>query len=822
MFKARFNQNKLYKKYERQLVKILKNLSLMKVSDFDFLQKQAVSFASSRGNAGFYSSNDVLSDIVVEESVALLCAMSELVLKMSLHSNQIIAGLALYDGYIIELGNGEGKTLAATIPVYLNFLRKVNIHVATANDYLAERDLRWMGPLYHNLCVRSFARLSNKVVLINSDGVVEECARSSGSVKGYDGDVTYASSFSLAYDWLEDNLAYNVEDKNNRNSCGAVIIDEIDYILIDQARTPITISSKIVDDPEISMDDIYRSAALFANDLKLHIDFLIDVDSKSIVIGDHTYKAMQKYFLMLCRGKSENVVLRFYHAVEKSLYANYIMKENVDYIVYNDSVVPVGRDGRPMLSSTYTDGLQQALEMKHCLEISGTTMNKAVVSLQCFYKRYRYLCGMSGTVGEDRAEYLDVYGKNVFVIPNEFKGPDVAQEDYICKTSTAALNRAVAMVKEVHEVGRPVLVCTRTIEKVETMSTLLLNAGIYHTVICAKNHEAEADVLRSAGRAGAVTLVAKMAGRGTDIQLEPGVKEIGGLYVVSIERNLERRDDRQLVGRTGRHGNPGSACFILSLDDELMVLLGADRISSIMDFLGFEDNEAISNSMVAAAIKNAQSRIHNDAYAARKSVYEFDAILDRDRMGIYGLRDSVISSDSCVQVLGVIVGNVFRKWALDGGVKKSMGHDEICELVDFVVSFREGILNPFSQLSSHSRDEVLEWASKAIMQKIYNLQDVSPEHFDPLVRFVILQAIDDGWTRYLQAFKMVSEESFLYANESVSRLDWLRHASSVLYDDTLCEIEKSIVTQLCSLKIHIEESDDSIQGNALEVGDVSL
>ncbi len=537
---------------------------------------------------------------------------------------QILGGLAIHYGNIAEMKTGEGKTLVATMPAYLNALTGKGVHIITVNEYLANRDAEWMGKIHEFLGL--------------TVGVNKREMSSQQKREAYNCDILYSTNNEIGFDYLRDNMVPRAQDRVQR-PLNFVIVDEVDSILIDEARTPLIISGGKMDSK-----NLYESADSAVKRLE-EDDYTIDEKTKSVSLTDSGVELIEKIFHLKNLFDLENAAL--VHHLNQALKANYGMKNDVDYVVENGEVIIVDQfTGRLMHGRQYSDGLHQAIEAKEGVKINEETKTMATITFQNLFRMYNKLSGMTGTAKTEEEEFRDIYNMYVIQIPTN---KPVIREDYpdlVYATETGKFKAIVRKIKEVHETGQPILVGTVSVENNEKLSALLKKEGLKHEVLNAKNHEREAEIIAKAGEKGAITIATNMAGRGTDIKLGEGVKELGGLCVIGTERHESRRIDNQLRGRSGRQGDPGMSQFFVSFDDELMRRFGTDRIKQMLINVGFSDEQAIRSKTFTKSIEQAQKKVEGNNYDIRKTLLDYDNVMNEQREIIYARRNEILDQDS--------------------------------------------------------------------------------------------------------------------------------------------------------------------------------
>ncbi|HHY39444.1 MAG TPA: preprotein translocase subunit SecA, partial [Clostridia bacterium] len=564
-------------------------------------------------------------DSILPEAFAVVREVSRRILGMRHFDVQIMGGVVLHEGNIAEMKTGEGKTLVATLPVYLNALTGEGVHVVTVNDYLASRDAQWMGPIY------TFLGLTCGVVVHGMSTVERKAA--------YACDITYGTNNQFGFDYLRDNMAIYASDIVQRG-LNYAIVDEVDSILIDEARTPLIISG-----PSGKPKDIYYKFAHIVRQLRPEIDYVVDEKAHSVAPTEEGIARVEK--MLGVKNLYEDDSMELSHYLNQALRAHALMRRDRDYVVKDGKVIIVDEfTGRLMFGRRYSDGLHQAIEAKEGVRIEEESQTLATITFQNYFRMYKKLAGMTGTAATEAEEFRKIYGLDVVVISTNEPMIRVDYPDVVYSTERAKFKAVVEEIASCYERGQPVLVGTVSIEKSEKLSEMLKRRGIPHQVLNAKYHEKEAQIIAKAGQRGAVTIATNMAGRGTDIVLGEGVKDLGGLHVIGTERHEARRIDDQLRGRSGRQGDPGSSRFYLSLEDDLMRLFGSDLISGIFERLKIDENQPLEHPMLSRAIERAQKRVEARNFDIRRRVLEYDDVMNRQREIIYAQRRKVLFGEN--------------------------------------------------------------------------------------------------------------------------------------------------------------------------------
>ncbi|WP_034573584.1 preprotein translocase subunit SecA [Helicobacter saguini] len=675
---------------------------------------------------------NTLLDNNLEEVFALTREASKRVLNMRHFDVQLIGGMALHDGKIAEMKTGEGKTLVATLPVILNALSGKSVHVVTVNDYLARRDSNTMAPLYN------FFGFSVGVV---TSGLQDDVER----LNIYSNNIVYGTNNEYGFDYLRDNMKYNLEQKVQKHHFFA-IIDEVDSILIDEARTPLIISG-----PVNKKMENYQIADSVAKALKSPQDFTIDEKNRVILTTEDGIKKAEKLFKVENLYAIENASLS--HHLDQALKANYLFVKDKDYVVQNGEVVIVDEfTGRLSEGRRFSEGLHQALEAKEGVNIKEESQTLADITFQNYFRLYDKLGGMTGTAQTEATEFLEIYKLEVVSIPTNLPVARKDLNDLIYKSEIEKFNAVINKIVELHKIGQPVLVGTASIEKSEKLHELLKKARIPHNVLNAKQHEKEAEIIKNAGLKGAVTIATNMAGRGVDIKIDDEVKALGGLYIIGTERHESRRIDNQLRGRAGRQGDPGTSQFYLSLEDSLLRIFGSDRLKGIMGKLGLKDGESIESSMITKSVEKAQKKVESMHFESRKHLLEYDDVSNEQRKVIYRFRNELLQKDFEMQER--IDEN--RILSVQSLLEKHdiMPHDvsENYNLESLCAGLKEEYLLELDSkaLAGKTYDEI----SEVIIESLAAKYDEKFSHTDSkmrneLERIIYLQVVDNAWREHL-------------------------------------------------------------------------
>ena len=731
-------------------------------------------------------------DDILPEAFAVVREVARRTLQMRPFDVQILGGLALHEGRIAEMKTGEGKTLAATMPLYLNALAGKGTHLVTVNDYLAKRDAAWMGPIY------AFLGMTVGVIV---HGMEDRERR-----EAYHQDITYGTNNEFGFDYLRDNMKFSLDDYVQRDFYYA-IVDEVDSILIDEARTPLIISG-----PSDEATDKYARVDRVIPQLRKEKDFTVDEKSRASALTEEGVAHVESLLKVDNLYEPRNIDLL--HHVNQALRAHTLFKRDVNYLVREGKVLIVDEfTGRVMPGRRYSDGLHQALEAKEHVKIEQENQTMASITFQNYFRMYEKLAGMTGTADTEAEEFAKIYKLDVLVIPTNMPMIRGDSPDVIYKTEREKFNAVIEEIKTLHEEGRPVLVGTISIEKSELLSKYLTRAGIKHHVLNAKHHEREAEIIAQAGQPGQVTISTNMAGRGTDIKLGEGMAALGGLHILGTERHESRRIDNQLRGRSGRQGDKGSSRFYLSLEDDLLRIFGAERISSIMDRIGMEEGQPIEHALISKAIENAQKRVEGQNFDIRKHLLEYDDVMNRQRQVIYEQRKKTLKGEDlwsdCEEMIGEIADELLLQYV------DEKQHPEQWDLK----GLDEALLRSFS-LRLNLAEQGLELSPEAITETVSSemkthLRAKEKEYgvplMDYLMKVIMLQSIDSHWKEQLLAMDHLKEGIGL---RGYAQKDPVREYQKEGYDlfmDMITRIKEDSIEKLCLVQIRREEEVAEIE-----------
>ncbi len=702
-------------------------------------------------------------------------------MNMRHFDTQLIGGMVLHQGKIAEMKTGEGKTLVATLPVVLNSLAGKGVHVITVNDYLAKRDAEWMSAIYN------FLGLSVGIIL---NGLTPDERR-----VAYGSDITYGTNNEFGFDYLRDNMAFSIEHVA-QGPLHYAIVDEVDSILVDEARTPLIISGQA----EQSTGHYKRLNAIVPK-LKAEEDYAVDEKARAVSLTDEGVARCEEILGIDNLYDPANVTLQ--HHVLQALKAHNLFTRDVDYIVKDDEVVIVDEfTGRLMPGRRYSDGLHQALEAKEDVKIKAENQTLASITFQNYFRMYDKLAGMTGTADTEAVEFKQIYNLDVVVIPTN--KPMVRKDfpDVIYRTQQEKYQAIVQDIAELHKKGQPVLVGTVSIEKSELIAGMLKKMRVPHNVLNAKQHEKEAEIVAEAGHKGRVTIATNMAGRGTDIKLGEGVVEVGGLHILGTERHESRRIDNQLRGRSGRQGDAGSSRFYLALDDELMRLFGSDRISSLMERLGMKEGEPIENAMITRAIENAQRRVEGHNFEIRKTLLEYDDVMNQQREVIYTQRREIMTeNDPLPMVEGFcddLLDDIYDSLAVaakndpDGEAEQTT-RSRLEEVFDF---------RRFDEFADHLPDR--ETAGQWVHRILGELREQAPSHFVEILRYFLLDALDRNWKEHLNNMDHLRDGIGLRGYGQKDPKQEYKREGFELFQEMLYRIKENTLFALCHLRIKSE------------------
>ena len=705
---------------------------------------------------------------------------------------QIIGGIALHFGNIAEMRTGEGKTLTSTMPAYLNALSGNGVHIITVNEYLAQRDANWMGNIHRFLGLTVGTNLRELTPKEKQEQ--------------YNCDITYSTNNELGFDYLRDNMVVKKENRVQRG-LNFVIIDEADSVLIDEARTPLIISGG-----ELKSASLYTDADIFVKSLKNEADYIVDEKTKGVTLTEDGVKKAEKSF------KVENLYdieqTGIVHHINQALKANYGMKNDVDYVVQEGEVLIVDQfTGRLMKGRQFSDGLHQAIEAKEGVKINQETKTLATITFQNLFRMYKKISGMTGTAKTEEEEFRNIYNMYVICIPTNKDVIRVDETDVIYSTQAGKFKAIVNEIEKRHKTGQPVLVGTIAIETNELLSNLLTKRKIPHEVLNAKNHAREAEIIAKAGEKGAVTIATNMAGRGTDIKLTEETKDLGGLCVIGTERHESRRIDNQLRGRSGRQGDPGHTQFFVSMEDELMVRFGLDRMKRTLETLKISEDQPIQMKMFANALSTAQKRVEGNNFDIRKSLLEYDEVMNIQREDIYARRNEVLDNDTIHEtVLKTMKNYVADLVYSHSEIEGKLSNEDIDEIV---ATINENFLKndiDVAILHNKKEDEVIEYIYNQLMEEYEEkIKTVPKEISDEFEKVITINIIDKYWTEQINAMSHLREGIHLRSYGQTDPLTAYSVEGRKMFDDMNQKIDKEITAFLlrAEVKQNIERKEVS-------------
>ena len=736
---------------------------------------------------------DILDKILVDAfAAAREGALRSLGMKP--YKVQIMGGIALHRGDIAEMRTGEGKTLTATMPVYLNALAGEGVHVVTVNEYLSQRDAQEMGVFYN------YMGLS---VGLNLNSLNSEEKRAA-----YNADITYSTNNELGFDYLRDNMVKTVEARVQR-PLNYAVIDEVDSVLIDEARTPLIISGEGQESTSL-----YQVANAFVKTLKKAEeedgsdgDYTLDIKTKSIQLSENGIDKAESYFGLNNLYELKNVDLT--HHINQALKANYTMSLDVDYVVAEDGEILIVDQftGRTMPGRRFSEGLHQAIEAKEGVPIQKESKTMATITFQNFFRMYKKLSGMTGTGKTEEEEFRNIYNMFVTTIPTNRPIQRIDAPDFIYSNMEAKFNAVAQEVKECYDRGQPVLLGTVSIETSELVSKLLYRYGVPHKVLNAKQNESEAEIIKQAGQRGSITIATNMAGRGTDIKLGEGVRELGGLAVIGTERHESRRIDNQLRGRSGRQGDPGYSRFYLSLEDELMVRFGADRLQKIM---GKDDDTPLESRMVSRSVESAQKRVEGNNYDSRKQVLQYDDVLRKQREIMYAERNEVLENEVVTEIIQEMIGDAVDK-TIAYITENLEVHSEKEETEEIIKSLNEKFLGLKPITDSEyadvmSDDEIRELVIHRINLELAEKRELlGDETMNSFEKYILLNAIDDRWTDHIDQMDQLRKGIFLRSYGQIDPLREYKTEGHEMFEYMIDDIQVEVVTNLMRIRVERHE-----------------
>lgn len=742
---------------------------------------------------------ETLDDILIE-AFAVVREAARRQMNMKHYREQLIGGIVLHQGRIAEMKTGEGKTLVATLPTYLNALTGKGVHVITVNDYLAQRDREIMANIYEYL------GLTTGVIV---HGLTNEQRR-----EAYNADITYGTNNEFGFDYLRDNMVIYKEERVQRklNYC---LVDEVDSILIDEARTPLIISGA-----GDKSTDFYKIADFFVKRLKKEEHFTVDEKGHAVMLTDKGVEEAEKAFNVDNYADAENMQLQ--HYITQALKANYLMKLDKDYMIKDGEIAIVDEfTGRLMEGRRYSDGLHQAIEAKEGVEVKRESKTLATITFQNYFRMYDKLSGMTGTALTEENEFRDIYGLDVVVIPTHRPIARQDKKDLVFKTQKGKYNAIVEDIIESHKTGQPILVGTTSIEKSEIISDLLKKKRIPHKVLNAKYHEQEAEIISKAGELGNITIATNMAGRGTDIRLGEGVREVGGLKIIGTERHESRRIDNQLRGRAGRQGDVGESRFYVSLEDDLMRLFGSDRVISIADKIGLGEDEAIENGVVTRTIENAQKKVEGNNFDIRKSLLGYDDVINKQREIIYKQRTEVLEGEDLKESIMNMIDSIIKEAV---ALHLSDEDEDYVESINTLLNYLEDIYLPAGQFTSEElAKKDTEEIEQILLEEAHNLYNqkeevIGSEQMREIERVILLKTVDSKWMDHIDNMDHLKQGIGLMAYKQEDPVRAYQQQGSDMFEEMIESIQKDTVKYLYHVRIQSESIQrENVVGKTQEI-----
>ncbi len=779
LLNSEYKELKRFEKLADQIVAL--DEEMQKLKDEDFIKKTE-EFKERLKNG------ETLDDILVE-AFALAREATSRTIGEKAYYVQLLGGLAIHYGNIAEMKTGEGKTLTTVLPAYVNALTGEGVHVVTTNEYLSTRNAEWMKPAYDLLGVTVGVNLREMSPKEKQDA--------------YNCDILYSTNNEVGFDYLRDNMVVRKEDRVQRplNYC---IIDEVDSILIDEARTPLIISGG-----RMNSRSLYVDADRAVKKLKETEDYDIDVKTKNVSLTAEGSKKIEKIFNLKNLYDLDNTAL--VHHLNQALKANYGFKKDVDYVVQDDEVIIVDQfTGRLMHGRQFSEGLHQAIEAKENVTINEETKTMATITFQNLFRMYKKLSGMTGTAKTEEEEFRNIYNMYVIEIPTN---KEVIREDYadlVYATSKGKYDAIIRYVKEIHKTGEPILIGTISVEANEYLSGLLKKAGLKHEVLNAKNHEREAEIIAKAGEIGAITLATNMAGRGTDIKLGEGVKELGGLCVIGTERHESRRIDNQLRGRAGRQGDPGKSQFFVSFEDDLMRRFGTDSIKNMLTKLGIDESQAIRSKALTNAIESAQKKVEGNNYDIRKTLLDYDNVLNEQREIIYNRRNEILDQDSIHESILSIFKNTITNLVESHYSKEGKIEDaDKKELVEYVnANYLQDNELKFNDVKELDDEELRDYLYNLVIED-YEKKMVDTPIMNEFEKAISLRIIDSNWVDHMSAMEHLKEGIGLRGYAQSNPIQAYTMEGFEIFDNLLIKIEE--LTAQFLLKAEVRQNTERKQ-----------
>lgn len=772
---------------ERDVKRLMKTVELINKLEPDFEKLSDEELQAKTAEFKARIEQGTTAEEILPEVFATVREASKRVLGKRHYDVQMLGGIALHEGKIAEMKTGEGKTLVGTLPVYLNALLGKGVHVVTVNDYLAQRDSGEMGQIYNFLGMSVGLNLSGL-------GHGEKQA-------AYACDITYGTNNEFGFDYLRDNMVLYKEQMVQR-PLYFCIIDEVDSILVDEARTPLIISGQAQKSTEL-----YFAADRFVKSLNVEEDFTLDIKVKSVALTENGVSKAENFFGLENLYDQESVTIN--HHIVQALKANAIMRLDVDYVVADGEVLIVDEfTGRLMAGRRYSDGLHQAIEAKENIVVQNESMTLATITFQNYFRMYRKLAGMTGTAKTEEEEFKKIYGLEVLQIPTNRANQRLDMPDVVYKSVKGKFHAVVDEIVERHKNNQPILVGTISIENSELLSEMLKRKGVRHKVLNAKYHAEEAEIISRAGEAGSVTIATNMAGRGTDIVLGEGVSGIGGLHIIGTERHESRRIDNQLRGRAGRQGDPGSTQFYLSLGDELMKRFGADNVLNMMERLGFEEDQPIESRMITRAIESAQKRVEGNNFDQRKVVLQYDDVMNQQRTIIYKQRREVLESENIKEVVFDMI-----KPVIDRVVEAHCGDDipENWELEEVAEYVNSNLLDEHAisrdDLWGKEKEEIVKMIFEKVTERYHRREEtIGEDMVREFEKVIVLRAVDSKWMDHIDAMDQLRQGIHLRAYGGTDPLREYQFEGFEMFHAMIASIQEEVATYI--MKAQIESNQE--------------
>ncbi len=742
-------------------------------------------------------------DKILPDAFAVVREAAQRTLGQRHFDVQLIGGMVLHEGSIAEMKTGEGKTLVATLAVYLNALSGKGVHVVTVNDFLAQRDAGWMGQVYDFLGLKTGVIIADESYIFDKQYTnrkhdderfrhLKACTRQ----EAYAADVTYGTNNEFGFDYLRDNMVREVDQLRQRD-LNFAIVDEVDSILIDEARTPLIISA-----PAVTSGSAYSQFAKIARQLKAETDYDVDEKRKSVILTDEGVEHVEKILGITSLYATENI--RTIYHLEQALRAQTLFKRDKDYVVTGEGEIVIVDEftGRLLRGRRYNEGLHQAIEAKEGVEVQEESMTLATISFQNYFRLYQKLSGMTGTAMTESEEFHEIYKLNTVEVPSNRKIVRSDKPDRIYKSETAKFRSIVSEVKQLHQRGQPVLIGTVSIEKNELLARMLKSANVPYQVLNAKNNEREASIITNAGQKAAVTLATNIAGRGTDIILAEGVKELGGLFVLGSERHESRRIDNQLRGRSGRQGDPGVTQFFVSTEDDLMRIFGGERIASIMDRLRVDEDTPIENRMISRSLEAAQKKVEGFNFDQRKNVVQYDDVMNRHRRAIYAMRREILNQPTISKRIKLMI----EEEAQDLAASPLITSEEYEDIVKEVFPFDESVLDKLFDTSTDKFAALL----KTEVLKLYEdrAKNFDADIMHKVERDIYLQILDNLWMQHLENMDHLREGIHWISVGQRDPLVEYRRQGQIIFDEMQASLRHDIVRAIFHAEPVAEEELD--------------